>query len=109
MKTLKYYIPFDYTMAQEERINPECMILRSGNYYSPNIELANKQLSIWLSCAIQKAMEDNPNAEMSISVKRVDNICDREEGYVLRVVFGDPSEHNSIEKYMEFCSKEIKQ
>lgn len=109
MKTLEYYIHFDYTMAQEERINPECMILRNGNYYSPNIELANKQLSAQLSCAIQRVMEDNPNAEMSISVKRVDNLCGGDSGYALRVVFGDPSEHNSIEKYMEFCGKEIKQ
>lgn len=109
MKTIKYYIPFGYTMAQEERINPECMILRNGNYYSPNIELANKQLLMWLSCAHQEIMKENPGAEISISVKRVNDFIDREGGYIIRVVFGDPSEHNSIEKYMGLCDKEIKQ
>lgn len=105
MKKLNQYILFEYEMSGNERIDPEKMILRDGYYYSPEMDFANKQLAMYLSVAMQKVMEENPNAEIALSVKREDNLYENKSGYVLRVVFGDVEEHDKIKEYMKFCEE----
>lgn len=106
MKTFKQYIPFEYEMAGNERIDKEKMILRDRCYYSPQMDFANKQLAMYLSVAMQKVMEENPNAEIALSVKKEDNLIENKRGYVLRVVFGDAEEHDKIQEYMKICDME---
>lgn len=107
MKKIQYYIPFDYEMAKEWTKPFDRMALRNGNYFSPNMEGANSLLVMYMSCGLRKVMEENPNSEINISAKVVRDICDGGPGYLLRIVFGDPSERDKIEAYMKICEKEI--
>lgn len=87
MKTIRYYIPFQY---QIER----------------NMELANKLLEVYMELALKQAQEEGPDSLINISVKGTDNIPGMGPGYILRIVFEDPSEQDKIEAYMKMCEEE---
>lgn len=101
MKEIERLIPFEYEMATKWTEPFNRMELRvSGNYFLPKIKNANVLLSTYMSGALRQVVDDNPNSEINISVKVVRDCCVGSPQYLLRIVFGDPSEHDKMEAYI---------
>ena len=106
MKKIQYCVPFNYEMAEEWTEPFDRMELRNGNYFATNMKDANGLLAMYMSWALRKAMEENPNSEINVSVKVVRSPHYGNPQYLLRIVFGDPSERDKIEAYMKMYNEE---
>lgn len=73
-----------------------------NNYilHTGDMATTNKCLQMGLSYVLQEVLDDNPNAEINMSIKLQPKLYNMPSRYKIEICFGDTEEHEKITAYM---------